>query len=256
MKKQGRKITMLTCYQYSFSKLLNECGVDVLLVGDSLGMVVLGHENTLPVTIEDMLHHTKAVKRGNSKSLLVSDMPYLSYEIDPSDAVRYAGKLIKEGGAEAVKLEGGLEMAPTIRKMLQANIPIMGHLGLTPQAIHRLGGYKVQGKKQEDADRILKDALALEEAGIFSLVLECVPSALAKQISQKLSIPTIGIGAGPHCDGQVLVLDDMLGLFPSPKTPKFVKQYAHLYETSRQAIEEYCQEVREEEFPSSEHEYE
>lgn len=254
MKRKGHPITMLTCYDWSMSRLLNEAGVDVLLVGDSLGMVVLGYENTLPVTVEEILHHVKAVKRGNSRALLVADMPYLSYELDAKDAVRNAGRLIKEGGAEAVKVEGGIEVAPVIKELLKVNIPVMGHLGLTPQSIHRFGGYKVQGRRPEDAEKMVTDAKVLEGAGVFAIVLECIPSPLAKEISRKVSVPTIGIGAGPACDGQVLVVDDMLGFYDGA-APKFVKRYAALRSEALKAARAYCQDVRESRFPAKEHEY-
>ncbi len=254
MKQKGHPITMLTCYTYPMSKLLNDAGVDVLLVGDSLGMVVLGYENTLPVTVDEVLHHVKAVKRGNSRALLVADMPYLSYELDPKEAVRNAGRLIKEGGAEAVKVEGGIEVAPMIKELLRVNIPVMGHLGLTPQSVHRFGGYKVQGRRPQDAEKMLTDARVLEGAGVFSIVLECIPSPLARDITRKVSVPTIGIGAGAEVDGQVLVVDDMLGLY-NDISPKFVKRYANLGAEAAKAVKSYCHDVREGRFPSKEHEY-
>ncbi|MBI4376674.1 MAG: 3-methyl-2-oxobutanoate hydroxymethyltransferase [Elusimicrobia bacterium] len=252
MKQKGVKITALTAYDAPSARLLNEAGVDVILVGDSVGMVKLGYENTLPVTLEEMLHHVKAVKKGNSRSLLVADMPYLSYEIDLKDTLKAAGRLIKEGGAHAVKLEGGMEVAPMVKELLKINIPVMGHLGLTPQAVHRLGGYKVQGRKPQEAERILTEARVLEGSGIFSLVLECVPPELAREVTRKLSIPTIGIGAGAHCDGQILVLDDMLGLGDSPPL-KFVKRYAELRPAMLKAVSSYCREVRDGAFPAAEH---
>lgn len=254
MKQKGVKITALTCYDYTSARLLNDAGVDVLLVGDSLGMVMLGYENTLPVSVEEILHHTKAVKRGNSRSLLVADMPYLSYELDVRDAVRNAGRLIKEGGAEAVKLEGGIEVAGAVKELLKVNIPVMGHLGLTPQAVNRLGGYKVQGRKPQDAEKMLTDARVLEGAGVFALVLEAIPPDLAREITKKVSIPTIGIGAGANVDGQILVAQDMLGLY-SETPPKFVKRYANLRETVSKAVSAYCAEVREGKFPQPEHAY-
>lgn len=254
MKQKGVKIAALTAYDCPTAVLLNEAGTDVLLVGDSVGNVKLGYENTLPVSIEEMLHHVKAAKRGNSRALLVADMPYLSYEIDVRDAVRNAGLLIKEGGAEAVKLEGGIEIAPIIKELLRVNIPVMGHLGLTPQAVNRLGGYRVQGRKPQDAEKIVTDAKILEGAGIFALVLECVPSSLAKEVTRKLTIPTIGIGAGRSCDGQILVIDDMLGMTNGSK-PKFVKTFAQLRTPMLDAVAQYCREVREESFPAPEHEY-
>ena len=252
MKHQGVKITMLTAYDTPTARLLNEAGIDAVLVGDSVGMVKLGYESTIPVTVDEMLHHVKAVKRGNSRALLVADMPYLSYEIDTKEALRNAGRLIKEGGAEAVKVEGGIEIAPMIKELIKIHIPVMGHLGLTPQAINRLGGYKVQGRNAHDAERMVTDAKILEGAGIFALVLECVPPALAKEITKKLAIPTIGIGAGTHCDGQVLVSDDMLGMSENAGL-KFVKSYANLRPQMLKAVNEYCREVREEAFPGPEH---
>jgi 3-methyl-2-oxobutanoate hydroxymethyltransferase len=252
MKQKGVKITMLTAYDAPTAKLCNDAGIDVILIGDSVGMVKLGYESTIPVTIEEILHHTKAVKRGNSRALLVADMPYLSYELDVRDAVRNAGRLIKEGGAHAVKLEGGIEIAPAIKELLRANIPVMGHLGLTPQAVNRLGGYKVQGRRPQEAEKMLTDARILEGAGAFAVVLECVPEKLGAEITKKLSIPTIGIGAGPHCDGQVLVSDDMLGLTEGPAL-KFVKRYADLRAQALSAFQAYVREVRAESFPAAEH---
>lgn len=254
MKEKKEKITMLTCYNYSMAKLLNQAGIEVLLVGDSLGMVVLGYENTLPVTVEDILYHTKAVKRGNSRALLVADMPYLSYQVERSEAIRNCGRMLKEGGAEAVKCEGGREIAETVKALVAANIPVIGHLGLTPQAIHKFGGYKVQGRSELAAQRLKEEAKILEESGIFALVLECVPLALAKEITEMVSVPTIGIGAGPHCDGQVLVLDDMLGLY-GEITPKFVKKYASLNQEILQALTQYREEVKQEKFPTDEYSY-
>ena len=254
MKQKGVKIAALTAYDFPTARLVNEAGADVVLVGDSVGMVKLGYESTLPVTVEEMLHHVKAVKRGNGKALLVADMPYLSYELDLKEAVRNAGRLIKEGGAEAVKIEGGIEIAPVIKELLRANIPVMGHLGLTPQAVNRLGGYKVQGRRPQEAEKMLTDAKILEGAGIFALVLECVPSKLAKEITRKINLPTIGIGAGPDCDGQILVTDDLLGM--SETSPyKFVKRYANLRPIMLKALAAYCREAREGAFPSVEHEF-
>lgn len=253
LKQKGEKITCLTAYDAPTAKLLNEAGVDVILVGDSVANVKLGYENTIPVTVDEMLHHVKAVKRGNSRALLVADMPFLSYETDPKEAARNGGRLIKEGGAEAVKLEGGENALPAIRALIKANIPVMGHLGLTPQAVHRLGGYKVQGREREDAKRLLEDAAALEAAGVFAIVLECIPAPLAKAATERVRIPTIGIGAGPECDGQVLVIDDLLGL--TPATPKFVKRYAELRQESLNAAQRFISEVKEKRFPSQEHSY-
>ena len=254
MKQKGVKITALTAYDAPAARLLNEAGVDVVLVGDSVGMVKLGYESTLPVTLEEMLHHVKAVKRGNNRALLVADMPYLSYELSTQETLRNAGRLVKEGGAQAVKVEGGRDIAGMVKELLRIHIPVMGHLGLTPQAVHRLGGYKVQGRSSRDAERILTDAQILEAAGAFALVLECVPAKLAQGITRKLAIPTIGIGAGSHCDGQVLVLDDMLGLSEGPNL-KFVKRYADLRPAMMKAVEAFRREVKEGAFPSPEHEF-
>lgn len=254
MKRKGVKIAMLTAYDFPTARLAEEAGVDVILVGDSVGMTKLGYESTLPVTIDEMVHHVKAVKRGSSRALLVADMPYLSYEIDPKEAVRNAGRLMKEGGAHAVKVEGGMEVASTIKEFLKINVPVIGHLGLTPQAVNRLGGYKVQGRGPEAAEKILTEARILEGAGCAAVVLECVPADLAKEITKRLQIPTIGIGAGPHCDGQVLVSDDMLGLTESGPT-KFVKRYADLRALSLKAIGDYCREVRDGSFPGPEHSF-
>ncbi|MHB9155045.1 MAG: 3-methyl-2-oxobutanoate hydroxymethyltransferase [Endomicrobiales bacterium] len=251
MKQRGEKIAMLTGYDYSMAKALNEAGVDVVLVGDSLGMVKLGYENTLPVTVEDICYHCKAVKRGNSRALLVADMPFMSYETKPGDAVANAGSLVKEGGAQAVKIEGGQEFLETIKAIITAKIPVMGHLGLTPQAIHRLGGFKVQGRSEKTAEELVAAAKALDKAGVFAIVLECIPLLLAKEITENISIPTIGIGAGPHCDGQVLVLDDLLGLF-SDFTPRFVKRYANLRPQVLDAVKQYCREVKDGSFPAEE----
>jgi 3-methyl-2-oxobutanoate hydroxymethyltransferase len=254
MKQKGVKIAALTAYDTPTARLLNAAGMDILLVGDSVGMVQLGYENTLPVTLDEILHHLKAVKRGNSRAFLVADMPYLTYHIDVKETLRHAGRLIKEGGAQAVKLEGGIEIAPMIKELNRINIPVMGHLGLTPQAVHRLGGYKVQGRKPQDAEKLLTDAKILEGAGIFSLVLECVPPSLASEITRKLSIPTIGIGAGSGCDGQILVTDDLFGLSEGPPL-KFVKRYAELHDVMLQAAAAYCRDVKDGAFPSHEHEF-
>jgi 3-methyl-2-oxobutanoate hydroxymethyltransferase len=254
MKRKGVKIAMLTAYDFPTARLAEEAGVDVILVGDSVGMTKLGYESTLPVTIDEMVHHTKAVKRGLSRALLVADMPYLTYEIDLKEAVRNAGRLLKEGGAHAVKVEGGIEVAATIKEFLKINVPVFGHLGLTPQAVNRLGGYKVQGRSPEAAEKILTEARILEGAGCCAVVLECVPADLAKEITKRLQIPTIGIGAGPHCDGQVLVSDDMLGLSEAGPT-KFVKRYADLRGQALKAIGDYCREVRDGSFPGPEHSF-
>ena len=254
LKRKGVKIAMLTAYDFPTARLAEEAGVDVILVGDSVGMTKLGYESTLPVTIDEMVHHTKAVKRGMSRALLVADMPYLSYEVDIKEAVRNAGRLLKEGGAHAVKVEGGMEVASTIKEFLKINVPVFGHLGLTPQAVNRLGGYKVQGRSPEAAEKILTEARILEGAGCCAVVLECVPADLAKEVTKRLQIPTIGIGAGPHCDGQVLVSDDMLGLSEAGPT-KFVKRYADLRAQSLKAIGDYCREVRDGSFPGPEHSF-
>ncbi|MFA5138903.1 MAG: 3-methyl-2-oxobutanoate hydroxymethyltransferase [Elusimicrobiota bacterium] len=254
MKAKGRRIAALTAYDASTARLLNEAGVDVILVGDSVGNVKLGYENTLPVTVDEILHHLKAVRRGNSRALLVADMPYLSYELDIPSALRNAGRMVKEGGAEAVKVEGGKEVAPVIKELLRVNVPVMGHLGLTPQAVHRLGGYKVQGRDPAQAERIVTDARILEGAGAFAIVLECVPADLAEEITRKVGVPTIGIGAGAGCDGQILVVDDLLGL-GERAAPRFVKQYAELRPLMLAAVRRYADEVRDEKFPGPEHTY-
>ncbi len=249
MKKKGEKITALTAYDAATAKILNECAVEIALVGDSVGNVKLGYENTVPVTMDEMLHHVKAAKRGNSAALLVADMPYLSYQLSANDAKINAGRLIKEGGAEAVKLEGGIEVAQTIKALVDINIPVMGHLGLTPQAIYKMGGYKMQGKSEASREKMVTDAKVLEGAGVFAIVLECIPSDLAKEITRKVSVPTIGIGAGPHCDGQVLVTDDLLGLTEDP-VPKFVKRYANLRDEIKTAVKKFQDEVRSQKYPS------
>lgn len=254
-KRRGEPITMLTAYDHPTARLADEAGVDALLVGDSLAMVVLGHENTLSVTMDEMLHHARAVKRGASRPLLVGDLPFMSYQADPLDAVRNAGRFLKEGGMDAVKLEGGREVAPQVRAIVAAGIPVMGHIGLTPQSIHALGGWRVQGKTPEAALALWEDAEALQEAGCFSLVLESVPARLAAWISERLEIPTIGIGAGTGADGQVLVIHDLLGLFER-FVPKFVKTYASLGADARGAIERYVAEVEGGAFPGEEHSYE
>jgi len=254
MKKNGDKIVMLTAYDYSMAKLLNEAGIDVLLVGDSLGMVKRGYENTLAVTVEDVVLYTKAVKAGNSRALLIADMPFMSFEVSPQEAVRNAGKMVKNGGAEAVKIEGGEEVIDRIKAIIAAKIPVMGHIGLTPQAINQLGGFKVQGRNDKAAAKLIITAKKLEKAGVFALVLEAVPAALSAKLSAALSIPVIGIGAGAECDGQVLVVDDILGLFAEFR-PKFVKRYANLKELILKAARDYKREVKEKIFPSEEYSY-
>lgn len=253
-KQKGEKISMLTAYDYSTAKLVDQAGIDGILVGDSLGNVMLGYEDTLSVTVEDMIHHGAAVARGVKNALVVIDMPFLSYQTSVYDAVKNAGRLVKEGHAGAVKLEGGKEFAPQIRAITAASIPVMGHLGLTPQSIHTLGGYRVQGKTEATAQKLLEDALAVQEAGAFALTLECVPAKLAQLITQKLSIPTIGIGAGAGCDGQVLVYQDMLGMF-NDYTPKFVKRFAEVGEVMKNAFAEYNRQVKEGSYPDEAHSF-
>jgi 3-methyl-2-oxobutanoate hydroxymethyltransferase len=253
MKEKKERITMLTAYDYLTAKILDECGVEVLLVGDSLGMVVLGYENTLPVSFEDVLYHTKAVARGAKRAMVVADMPFLTYQVNREEALRNAGRYLKEGGAQGVKMEGGVEMAETIEKVVKTGIPVMGHIGLTPQSVHQLGGFKVQGSDLEKAKKLIEDAKALNEAGVFSIVLECVPFQLAQKITEIVSVPTIGIGAGPHCDGQVLVIHDLLGF--SDRVPKFVKKYASFKGEMEKAVENYVAEVKEGKFPQREHSY-
>lgn len=251
-KERGEPITMLTAYDYPTALAMDQAGVDAILVGDSLGMVVLGYENTLPVTMEDMLHHSRAVSRGAKFALLIGDMPFMSYQASIEDAVRNAGRFLQQAGMDAVKLEGGRERADAVRAIVGAGIPVMGHLGLTPQSVHQLGGFRPQGKTASAAKRLLEDALLLEEAGCFGLVLESVPARLAELVSQRLSIPTIGIGAGVGCDGQVLVTHDLLGLFDR-FTPKFVKKYADLHGEMQRAFGEYMAEVQARQFPAAEH---
>lgn len=252
MKTDGEKIAMLTAYDYSTAKLMDESGVNAILIGDSLGMTMLGYEDTLSVTMEDMIHHTAAVARGAKNALVIGDMPFMSYQTSVYDAVVNAGRLMKEGRAQAVKLEGGAAVCPQIKAIVDAQIPVMGHIGLTPQSINAFGGFKVQGKSEADARRILDEAKAIEEAGAFSMVLECVPAKLAELISKSVSIPTIGIGAGAGCDGQVLVYQDMLALFSDFK-PKFVKHFANAGEVMKQGFAGYIQEVKAGTFPAEEH---
>lgn len=249
-KQQGRPITVLTASDYAIARVLDQAGVDVILVGDSLAMVTLGYDTTLPLTLDEMLHHAKAVRRGVKEALMVVDLPFLTYQESPQQAMHSAGRVLKEAQAEAVKLEGGYPaMAETVSYLVQAGIPVMGHVGLTPQSVHQLGGFRKQGKTTEAADRIINEAIALEQAGAFAIVLEHIPTKLAMQITQKLTIPTIGIGAGPHCDGQVLVTSDLLGL--SAWQPPFVKTYAHLQQGITEAVQQYCQDVKERQFPES-----
>lgn len=251
-KKNGEKLTMLTAYDYTTAKLLDESGIDSILVGDSLGMVVLGYDDTLSVTMEDMIHHSAAVARGAKNALIVTDMPFMSYQTSVYDAVVNAGRLVKEGKAQAVKLEGGIEFCEHIKAIVNASIPVCAHLGLTPQSINAFGGFKVQGKGKEAAQKLLDEARAVEQAGAFAVVLECVPAKLAKKISESISIPTIGIGAGAGCDGQVLVYQDMLAMYPDFK-PKFVKQYTQLGSVMKDAFKQYIAEVKSGVFPNEEH---
>ena len=253
-KQNGQRISMLTAYDYTTANLLDQAGIDCLLVGDSLGMVMLGYENTLQVTMEDMIHHCKAVARGSKQALLIGDMPFLTYHVNADEAVRNAGRFIQEGGMQAVKVEGASDVIEQIRAILKAQIPVLGHLGLTPQSINVFGGYQTQGKDLAAARQLMEDALLLQEAGVFGIVLEKVPAPLAQMISTKLTIPTIGIGAGPHCDGQVLVIQDVLGMFPQMKL-KFVKTYAPLGEAIVHAAQTYAREVREGQFPTEAHSF-
>jgi 3-methyl-2-oxobutanoate hydroxymethyltransferase len=252
LKEQGTKISMLTAYDYSTAKLMDEAGVDSLLVGDSLGMVMLGYENTLQVTMADMIHHAKAVVRGANRALVIADMPFLSYHVSVEESVRNAGRLIQEAGVTAVKIEGCQSVLPQIKAVLAAQIPVVGHLGLTPQSVNLMGGFKVQGKSEAQARQLIEDALTLEAAGVFAIVLECVPAPLAKLVSEKLHIPTIGIGAGADCDGQVLVYQDMVGMYEELK-PKFVKQFGHVGDAIKEAVRAYDHEVKSGKFPEEKH---
>jgi 3-methyl-2-oxobutanoate hydroxymethyltransferase len=249
-KARGHRLTMLTAYDYTMARLLDDAGVDSILVGDSLGMVVQGQPDSLGVTLDEMVYHTRLVARGVRRSLLVADLPFMSYQVSPQQALENAGRLIKEGGAHAIKLEGGMRSAPAIAAITAAEIPLMGHIGLTPQSVRRLGGFKVQ----RDAERLMEDALAVEAAGAFAVVVECVPTELAARITAALKIPTIGIGAGPACDGQILVTPDLLGLFDDIR-PRFVKHYAEIGQAIRKAVENYCREVRDGAFPGPEHSF-
>ncbi|MBP3380965.1 MAG: 3-methyl-2-oxobutanoate hydroxymethyltransferase [Ruminococcus sp.] len=253
-KRSGDKITMLTAYDYTTAKIIDQCGVNSILVGDSLGMVMLGYENTLPVTMEDMIHHTAAVSRAAENAFVVADMPFMSYQVSVQEAVANAGRLIKEGGAQAVKLEGGADVCDRISAIVKASIPVVAHLGLTPQSVNAFGGFKVQGKSLENARRLISDALKIQEAGACAVVLEGIPAKLAEIITGKLDIPTIGIGAGKNCDGQVLVYQDMLGL-TTGHTPKFVKRFADVGAVMRQGITDYINESKSGEFPALEHTY-
>ena len=254
-KKNGEKIVTLTSYDYAFAKIVDQCGIDLILVGDSLSMVVLGYNNTLAVTMDEMIHHTKAVSRAVDNAMIVGDMPFLSYKIDINEAVKNAGRFIQEGGAEAVKVEGGTEIIPIIKAMIKADIQVMGHIGLTPQAIYQIGGFLVQGNTVETAKNLIIAAQNLQNAGVFSIVLESIPWQIAKIITQSLDIPTIGIGAGPYCDGQILVIHDMLGIFTDFK-PKFLKYFENLGDRMQDAINKYKREVEEEKYPDLFHSYE
>jgi len=253
-KARGEPITMLTAYDYGTAVVIDRAQIDSILVGDSLGMVVLGYENTLPVTMDDMIHHCKAVSRGANKALLIGDMPFMSYQIGIDEAIRNAGRFLQEGGMDAVKLEGGRDRSETIKAIVGSGIPVMGHLGLTPQSVHQLGGFRAQGMSASSAQRLFEDSQILQEAGCFSLVLESIPARLAKLVSQQLEIPTIGIGAGPDCDGQVLVTHDLLGLFDR-FTPRFVKKYADLHLEMIRAFEAYIRDVEAKEFPAQRHSF-
>ncbi len=249
MKVKGEKIPMITAYDYTSARLADAAEIPVVLVGDSLGMVVMGYDSTIQVTLDDMVHHTKMVSRGSQNALIIADMPFMTYQVDPAQALTNAARLIQEGGAQSVKLEGGQSVAETVHRIVECGIPVMGHLGLTPQSINALGGYRVQGRQRKEAVQLLQDAKALEDAGAYAVVLELVPTQLARLISQRLTIPTIGIGAGPGCDGQVQVLHDMLGLF-TDFMPKHAKRYANLAEEIKEAFFQYAREVREGEFPT------
>ena len=251
MKNEGTKISVLTAYDAVMAGILDKAGIDVILVGDSLGMVVLGMETTIPVTLDMMIHHTRAVCRGTNRALVVTDMPFLSYQANADEAVRNAGRLLQEGGAAAVKIEGGQPIVQTMKRMTSYGIPVMGHLGLTPQSVHAFGGFRQQAKDKGSADRLLDDAKALEDAGAFSIVLESIPSDVACRVTSALSIPTIGIGAGPHCDGQVLVCNDAFGFYDERPAPSFVKQYARLSEVVSEAARAYIDEVRSGRFPTA-----
>jgi len=254
-KKSGEKITVLTAYDYPMARLIDSSGIDVILVGDSVGMVVLGYDSTVSVTMDEMIHHSKAVRKGTHNAFLIGDMPFMSYQAEDDDAVRNAGRFVKEAGCDAVKIEGGCEMTSRIKAIIDAGIPVLGHIGLTPQSATKLGGFKVQGKDSESASRLENDALCLEKAGCFALVLECVPKELARRITEKLRIPTIGIGAGPCCDGQVLVTYDVVGYFDK-FVPKFVKKYADISKDILEAVKSFKQETESGAFPGQEHSFE
>ncbi len=254
MKKKGEKISMLTAYDFPTAAIMDNAGIDLILIGDSVGMVVLGYDSTIPVTMDEMIHHTKIVSRAVKRAMVIGDMPFMSYQASIEEGLRNAGRFMKEAGAHAVKLEGGREVAELTRKLVNAGIPVMGHIGLTPQSVHQLGGYKVQGKSDAAAKRLMEDAKILEEAGAFSIVLECIPAALGKEITESVEMITIGIGGGVHCDGQVLVVNDMLGTFER-FTPKFVKKYATLSKQMDEAFRKYIEEVKAGVFPGKEHSF-
>ncbi len=255
-KAAGQRFAMITAYDYPSARLVEQAGIPVILVGDSLGSVVLGYDSTVPVTMEDIVYHTRAVVRATEKAIVVADMPFMSYQADPNEAMRNAGRLLKEGGATAVKLEGGSHVAPLVRRMVEAGIPVMGHLGLTPQSVNQFGGHKVQGKTPAAAAKLLNDARALEEAGAFAVVLETIPAPLARMVTERISIPTIGIGAGPHCDAQVQVFHDLLGIYDDQRTLRHAKRYAVIGETIREAVRAYIGEVESAAFPTAEHSFE
>ncbi len=252
--KGGQKVVCLTAYDYSTARIVDEAGIQMILVGDSLAMTMLGYKTTLPVTIEEMLHHTAAVVRGVKDALVVADMPFMSYQASVEQAIRNAGRFIKEAGAAAVKIEGGAFRVPVVKALVENGIPVLGHIGLTPQSINEMGGYKVQGKKTKEAGLLLRDAKALEKAGVFAIVVECVPAALGRDITRSVNVPTIGIGAGMHCDGQILVIHDLLGLY-AELTPKFAKRYADLGGAMKKAFESYKSEVEQGTFPAEEHSF-
>lgn len=253
-KKGKKRIVMITCYDFTMARIIDSADVDIILVGDSAGVVMAGVENTVPVTMDQMVYHTRCVSAAKPKALVVGDMPFMSYQASVEEAVRNAGRLLKEGGAQAVKLEGGIRMIDQVKAIVRSDIPVMGHLGLTPQSVHAFGGHKVQGRTKSAAKLLLEDALALQDAGAFAIVLECVPVPVAAEVTKKLKIPTIGIGAGAACDGQVLVIQDMLGMFKEFR-PKFVKRYAELFDTIAEAVSKYATEVREGTFPSDEYSF-
>jgi len=254
-KESGLPISMVTCYEYALARIIDQTPMDAVLVGDSLGNVIAGYETTIPVTVDQIIYHSEIVKRGAPSKFVVADMPFMSYHVSVEDSLRNAGRIMKETGVNALKLEGGREFCAVVKALTDASIPVMGHLGLTPQSVHKLGGYSVQGREEDKRKRLIEDAVMLQDAGAFSITLEKVPASLAKEISEKLAIPTIGIGAGSGCDGQVLVINDLLGL-DQGFHPKFVKKYADLYTVSKQALESYDREVKEREFPSKDHSYE